>query len=323
MGYGLRYYLFKDDGEIQRISNVMFNSFFKDDVHIPKFANQKLKLASVILELENRVPISILETHGMILSFDEHGSPSKSTEQIIRNALNSIPSFQDEPGVIPIHTQIAKNERKKFEWNIGKNELDLIAKDIWKKRKKRSKKIICISKNTAENHGNTEEIEMKDDNNKFIENHNNFDKLKEAIRKIIHLIEYAEDSFLEYAFRSVSTHAIPKSETERERLLWQGVKAALQSERERGKRWKAGDGQWVAAIYLFKWDDWKQQSAKSEIIEHTLCDGKKAAVTAARKLTVKHSMKVGELSYVEPSVMPLDDWNEIHGPEKSNDDDID
>lgn len=320
MGYGLRYYLFKDDGEIQRISNVMFNSFFKDDVHIPKFANQKLKLASVSLETENRVPTSIIEANGIYVSFDEFGSPRDSIRQYKKLLMNSLPNPLGDPGVIKLAPKIAAKERDKLRWTLGKEDIDVLIRDIWKKKKRKHKKVIDINLNNTAEPQPPEDTQVKDDNNKFFENHKNMDELTEAIAKIEHLLEYAEDSFLEYAFRSVSTHSIPKSKTERERLLWQGVKAALQSERERGKRWKAGDGEWVAAIYLLRWDDWKKQSANSEVVEHILCDDKKSAITAARKLTVQHAMKVDDLSYVEPFVMPLDEWNEVHGTDKNKDD---
>ena len=72
MDLGVRFYLFADVG-LQRISQRLMNGLAKGTDAMPQYAGTKLRVANVLVEMDNGKPIKISRADGSFLTFDKNG----------------------------------------------------------------------------------------------------------------------------------------------------------------------------------------------------------------------------------------------------------
>lgn len=75
MGLSSRRFLIDSDGIVYRISNSRFARTIRNPANelLPKFANQRIRCADLVIELVDRVPTSVCRETFAILEFDHLG----------------------------------------------------------------------------------------------------------------------------------------------------------------------------------------------------------------------------------------------------------
>ncbi|UUZ66209.1 hypothetical protein LP417_34875 (plasmid) [Polaromonas sp. P1-6] len=75
MSLSFRRFLIAQDGSICRLANMKFDRMLRDpDGHrVPVFAGQRVRMADVVIELTDRIPVRVLRSTFAILTFDYDG----------------------------------------------------------------------------------------------------------------------------------------------------------------------------------------------------------------------------------------------------------
>jgi hypothetical protein len=123
MGFGLRIFFINEDNKILRIPATRFERIIGRDrkESLSKYKNSRIRYAEIILELENRKPVSIARIVYGYLQFDSEGKVDKDfldTEGHV--AINMMPyiPLPDEPeNVIHANHRFARKRFKnEFTW---------------------------------------------------------------------------------------------------------------------------------------------------------------------------------------------------------------
>ena len=93
-----------------------------------------------------------------------------------------------------------------------------------------------------------------------------------------------------------------------DRWLWNGVASAAENIVALRKAWRANDGQWYAVAIRSRWIPDGRDSAETDVVEWVACDGKVAAVWAARELLEKHANLFGVSITVAVDIHPELEW---------------
>lgn len=142
MGVSLRYYLFDNEGRIKRIPINTVEKLQRGELALPEYASSTVKLAEVVLILENRKPVDIIRMVGFLIHFDVSGSHKASgdeqarlTEKSIRFFLGNALESEDSSGdgaLIPadrLFTEKALNDR--FRWEPESEDILKLMEFIW------------------------------------------------------------------------------------------------------------------------------------------------------------------------------------------------
>lgn len=142
MGLSLRFYLFENDGQIKRLPINTVEKLQRGELTMPHYASSTVKLAEVILTLEDRKPVDINRVVGSLMHFDSNGSHKASgeeqshlTEMSIRYFLGGVIGTEENGGdetVIPaekLFTEKALNDR--FRWELSPEEIKRLIEFIW------------------------------------------------------------------------------------------------------------------------------------------------------------------------------------------------
>jgi hypothetical protein len=75
MGFAFRTYLIAQDDRIYRVASAKFSRMLRDPAsdRLPDFAGQRVRMASVVVELRGGTPVSIARNTYAILAFDDEG----------------------------------------------------------------------------------------------------------------------------------------------------------------------------------------------------------------------------------------------------------
>ena len=75
MGFGYRKFIVHDDGTLVKLRNTIFDRLLRDPQHhsMPAMAGKRLRVADIVVQLENRRPICVVRRAYFVVSFDEEG----------------------------------------------------------------------------------------------------------------------------------------------------------------------------------------------------------------------------------------------------------
>jgi len=81
MGLGSRIFIVNDDQSIEKLSMARFERLFRQDPDecLLKYVGKRVKYAHVVVELENRKPVSVVMIQYSYLSFDADGIIDQSS----------------------------------------------------------------------------------------------------------------------------------------------------------------------------------------------------------------------------------------------------
>ena len=123
MGFGLRIFFVNDNDEIKRISLACFNRIFDRDlkeVHL-EYKNTRIRYAEVIVDIENRKPVSIVRIVYGYLKFDSKGHVDKEfqdEEQRVAMGMISLPLPGQASNVVHASNRFAQKAFKdNFSWS--------------------------------------------------------------------------------------------------------------------------------------------------------------------------------------------------------------
>jgi hypothetical protein len=136
MGFGSRIFFFEDDGTLRSVPWSRYDRLYKRDpsVLFPEYAGKAVKCVSVVIELENRISLSVLRTNFFITHFDKRGLIDRTRkEEALRLAVNMTgPDLSDPCGpVIDAHQRLsAKVYRDRFTWIPTREEEEKIERRL-------------------------------------------------------------------------------------------------------------------------------------------------------------------------------------------------
>ena len=75
MGWSSRLFLLSADDELHRLAGAAFGRMLRpgNGCSLPQFAGQRVRLASVTVELANSIPLGVRQLSFSMLDFDAHG----------------------------------------------------------------------------------------------------------------------------------------------------------------------------------------------------------------------------------------------------------
>ena len=138
MGIGVRFFLFDNDGLVHRLSKKRFERLWRHDhdESLPQYAGQRVRCASVMLEIVNRKPVSFIDVNYTILPFDSLGHLEKGEidreMQLIAKSMSK-PLRNSDPSNIVDATSIFAKKRlqDEFSWTPGPEIQSMITEAIF------------------------------------------------------------------------------------------------------------------------------------------------------------------------------------------------
>jgi hypothetical protein len=123
MGFGFRIYFLDDDDKIKRIPLTRFERILDRDPKesLSEYKNSRVRYAEIILELENRKPVSIARIIYAYLQFDSEGKVDQdfldAEGQVAISMMPSIPLPGNPENVVQASDRFAQKRFKdEFTW---------------------------------------------------------------------------------------------------------------------------------------------------------------------------------------------------------------
>ncbi|CAH2394826.1 hypothetical protein [Mesorhizobium escarrei] len=287
-----RHYLFPNEGEPLRMSlRLVEGLIFGKDI-LPQYAGTKQRVLSATLEFdEAKKPTRILRTEASVWVFDQHGGIRQGLHEALALAMDILPTPARDDTVVELRPRTKKQKlEKEFRWEPGKAEIDRVISDIWPKRKAdRLKAAEGVAKRKPP---------LTYDASRAL------DEASEGFWKIEHAIERLKEPSLKgFAFG-----ARQRSEANPEEgSLFRAIAEMAERRSEILRRRRVGKGVWYALVDVTRWDDGVGTSISAY---HERCEGKAAAIAAARRLLAAHADKFAEDITVEAEVLTDLEWQD-------------
>lgn len=130
MGLSSRMFFLEEDGSFRSIPWSRYLGLYQGDpsVRFPEYAQKAVKCVSVLIELEDRTPISVIRTDFFVTYFDKFGGiDERKKEEALRLAVNMAgPDFVTEPraeSVIDASRRLYKKRYgDRFKWTPAAEE---------------------------------------------------------------------------------------------------------------------------------------------------------------------------------------------------------
>jgi nucleoid DNA-binding protein len=296
MSVSIRFYLFAADGP-QRISQRVMEGLCHGQDAMPQFANTKQRVADVVVELENGKPARILQANGSFLDFDDKG---KVHESLVRGGFGAIETHtalerSKRTGPSKIVDLSPKLNREKWErerkWELSKQQLDVIADDIWKRKLAATAKVMQAKGAAPRPVPLTHEA-------------------KEAIREVatqLYGIDLTLQQLSEVALKGFIFEIEARAAREGNEPLWLGLAASADRRREIKARHRTGKGSWYAQVDVTSWDE-ACNTGQIILSKEEKCASKKEAEKAAQRLLAEHAKYFSATHSVDASVFCDLEW---------------
>jgi len=196
MGYGVRCFLFNEDGTIKRMPLSFATALYKEGACFQEYANQTLKLLNAHYTLNNRQIVSFDSVEGFIVKFDENGSPAASTRDTIRLVLETLPGLDPDSKDKQTKCLFINKHLGRFVWHPNQNELELVKKSLWAKKKRKSPKVIPIMSVQHSHQHQQQDDNMAFDIEKESEVYSDTDDLLTMGMKLYSAIEHGDEKFI-------------------------------------------------------------------------------------------------------------------------------
>jgi hypothetical protein len=110
MGLGMRIFIVKDDGSLERLPFGRYNRLLQRDPNerLFQYAGKRVRCAIIVVESENRKPIEILKSQFAYMQFDSDGMLEMGGESETRLAMDMV-----EPLITEKNQQVV-DARHKF-----------------------------------------------------------------------------------------------------------------------------------------------------------------------------------------------------------------
>ena len=292
---GIRYFLFEADGTLRHLPIRVADGLVQGGDTLPEYANQRIRGLRVVLDVENRKPIRMVDYDADIWRFDESGSVRQN---FVNAAFAARETFDDmrielrqRPGaVVSVRARIARRQwERENRWNPTDGDLSRVVDAIWPElagdNASRVERITGSAKRrlpvTYQAKHAVHEIVMP-----TFEIRRQFERLGD--KDLAAFIQEAEESLDD-----------PGDFIGNE--IWKGIVAAARKDLEIRKARKSSKGRWFAAIE-------KDDDGTVTTVEFRECGGRATAVKAAQEMLAQHAGLFDVRTTVEARLYPEIEW---------------
>lgn len=300
MGIGVRYYLFPAEGKPLRLAMRVVNGLIFGNDALPDYAGTRQRVMEVVLDNEDGKPQRIVRTDCHFWSFDDEGRIRASLQEELRDVMESLslePS--GDPKVVHIGRELSRKRLSAKRWKSEQAQIDQVIADIWPKGgASRLKSAKGVSPKRPPLTWDAKEA-LKQATKPFWEIGRAIDPLKEPSLK----------SFIYEARQNI--------ELERENApLYRAVAEMGEKRLAILRRRRTGKGVWFASVDITRWGP---EYGETIATYHERCDGRDAAVEAARRLMIEHAHRFTAETTVDAEIMTDLEWDDIakHSSEAS------
>jgi hypothetical protein len=298
MSVSLRFYVFSAGG-LQRISQRVMDGLCQGRDALPQFANTKQKFANVVVELENGKPARLREATGSFLHFDDKGQVHESLMRGGFEAMETYDALERSKRIGPskVVDLSPKLNREKWErenrWQLSKQQLDMVADDIWK-RKRAAAVTVIQAKGAA-----PRPVPLT---------HQAVGAIREVATQL-YGIDLKLQELSETALKGFIFEVKARAAREGNDPLWLGLAESADRRREIKARHRTGKGTWYAQVDVTSWDEARE---KGQIIlsKEEKCSSKEEAEKAAQRLLAEHAKYFSATHSVDASVFCDLEWTE-------------
>jgi hypothetical protein len=289
----VRYYIFPESEEPMRLSQRLVEGLTHGKDAMPQYAGTRQKVVGAVIHNDDGKPVRIERTYGTIWTFDEDGEIREGLQEALAEIMNSMEDSRSASAtVISLRPQLSKKRvAEKFRWEPAAADLDRVIRDIWPKSKAdrlkdakgTSKRKPPLSYDAAEG--------LRKSSKGFWEIALELDSLKAPSLKGL-VFETRKKANAELDYRHLY-EALAKMAEDRLELL---------------KRRRTGKGTWYAVIeVMYQREDY----VETVRVIHERCEGRKAAVIAARRLLAGNVHLFDESITLETSVICDLEWEAL------------
>ena len=291
MALSLRSYLFEEDGTIKRVPRrVVEGLIFGNDAML-QYANTVQRVAAVIVENEDGKPLRVVSAEGSFWTFDEDGKIDEGLRQAAAVAMDLLPLKPSSGKIVSLSPSLKRRQfRQQHRWDLSKEHLDLIAADVWPSEYDRDAKISVATGKEPRKPPLTYEA-------------------KEALREIepaIAVMKSKLERLSEPALKGLAFQARDKAEFEND--LWAGLAVDCDHVREIKVRRRTGRGSWYAVVEAERTLP-GQDFTEVDVLALEKCEGRKAAVIAARRLLKENADTLSEYTSIRTALYCELEWS--------------
>ena len=286
MGITAREYIIEASGAMKRLpKRVLDNLIFARDA-IPEYAGTTQRVVSAIIENESGKPVRILDAHGYYWQFDGEGRIDKGLQSSAAELWSFAHSkTNSDAKVVNLTPEIKRREFKnKHRWDVTKDILDQIASDIWPVYHGPMGDVTAVKGKLPKKPPLTWEARRA---------------LPEISAKLS-MISYELSKLSEPALKGLAFEARRTADFGEEAPLWRGLADECDRRREISSCRRTGKGIWYAVLEIFLAES--ADVSRSILTVCEKCEGKDAAVHAARKLIMAHADKFSDCYSIETHV---------------------
>ncbi len=299
-----RLYIFEESGAIKRVPRRVRDDLIFGDDAIPEYAGTRQKLADVLVENENGKPVRILDVTGSYWIFDKEGRIDRGPHSHWALAMDlAFQAPMNKKGkVVDLRPEL---KRKKFDeehsWTITNEDLNRITADLWPHLAD-AERIQTIKGKAQKRPPLTHEAKRA---------------FSEINAKIVSVQMELED-LSEAALKGLAYEANQAAKAFSEnRHLWNAVAAEADRQREIKARHRTGRGTFYAVLRV--WHRVSNKQVREADTAEVKCQGKKAAIEAARRLLAENAHRFSENVTIEAEVVSELEWEPVVNDEPSED----
>lgn len=290
MSVTVRYYLFPEDAPPLRLSRRLVEGLTHGNDAMPQYANTRQKVLGAVVDNLDGKPHQIDRTYGAIWTFDSDGEIREGLQESLAEVMNSISATDSSATVVSISPRLSKKRHEeKFRWEPSKAHIDAVIRDIWPKAK-------------ADRLGEGKGISQKkptltSDGRRAIE------KASAHFWEIpMELAKLKEPSLKGFVFE-----AKKRAKEEVEYAPLYGALAQMgENQLELAVRTRSGKGVWYAVVEVLHQ---REEFMETVRVIREKCEGRKAAVVAARRLLAENAHLFNENVSIDARVVTDLEWD--------------
>jgi hypothetical protein len=282
----LRHYLFADDG-LHRLSKRVLEGLINGTDALPQHAGTKQRTVEVMLKNDDGFPVEILETRGSYLEFDGGGKIDRRDLALVAfEALRTHDAVKEsrrsEKTVVDLGPSIERQQwERENRWKLSKDDLDMIAADIWGTLPEGAKRKIVK--------GVAPKPPPLSSSARYA--------LAEIDAKIA-LIDFELGRLSEVSLKAVVFRAKQKARSGRDKVIWNGVAALADYYCDLQARHRRGNGKWFAVIEA-RTSFPEEERSSVECVAFKECNSKREAEEAARLLLADNAKHFTQSTSIE------------------------
>jgi hypothetical protein len=292
----LRLYIFEISGAIKRVPRRTRDDLIFGYDGIPEYAGTRQKVAEVLVENENGKPVRILDAQGSYWLFDKEGRIDQDLQNRTFDAMQlacSAPRTA-KGKVVDLQPELKRKKFKdQYRWNLTVEDLNRIKADLWPHLAD-AEEIKTITGKAAKRPPLTHEAK---------------DALADIEARVGSISQALED-LSEPALKGLAYEANGMAKASRRvRFLWSAIAQQAERERKIKAHHRTGRGVFYAVLHV-----WHQDSPRERTEIDTVevqCNGKKAAVEAARHLLAENAHRFSEHLTLEVEIASDQEWEPV------------